>query len=327
MANRSQMSRYRDIEKILSKARRSGQRVTAEQLAKETGVSVRTIYRDMDALRDDFGAPIDYDESKKTYLLRQEWTFQELKLSEAELLQLAVASQMAREYRGTPIARNLKSLFRKLDESLNGTVSFSGGFDPQHISFYSMPPRALRDGVWEGVVKAVRQGKRIRFRYQGFGYEKAVEIQADPLHVACREGDWYMVAKRQDKPHPFIYAMSRIHKVALLPVNAEMLMFDPEAFFRGSTGRFVPMDGKSVVAKIRFEKDVAEFITEREWHPDQQVKPHKDGRVTLTRPFGDLLEARRWALTWGSAAKVMSPKELAEDVAAEARKVAKVYRK
>jgi predicted DNA-binding transcriptional regulator YafY len=43
----------------------------------------------------------------------------------------------------------------------------------------------------------------------------------------------------------------------------------------------------------------------------------KDGSVVLGFPALHLYEVRRWVLSWGSGAKVLAPKELAEAVQQE----------
>ncbi len=325
MTNRPQLARYQGIQKILRQARKGGAKVTAGILATEMEVSVRTIMRDLNTLRDDHGAPLTYDESAKTWQLDKAWSFQPIKLSEGELLQLAVSAQLASHYRGTPLAKNLDRLFKKLQQVLDEPVDIDPDFTSEHVSFFHQPARNLQPGVWEALMKALRSGKRVRMQYRKFGHPEAVPVVVDPLHLSCREGDWYLIAQRLDKDEPWIYAMSRIENVEVQLFSSDLHSFDPTAFFAKSTGRWVPLTEKPVKAKMKFSDEVAEFISEREWHADQKMVRHRNGTVTLTRLFGSMWEAKKWVLMWGADVHVMTPPKLAEEVAAEARDAAELY--
>ncbi|MHB8223648.1 MAG: WYL domain-containing protein, partial [Desulfurivibrionaceae bacterium] len=69
--------------------------------------------------------------------------------------------------------------------------------------------------------------------------------------------------------------------------------------------------------KIRFSKEHAPYVLEREWHPGQTLDREKDGGVVLGFPALHLYEVRRWVLSWGSGAKVLAPKELVDAVREE----------
>ena len=61
---------------------------------------------------------------------------------------------------------------------------------------------------------------------------------------------------------------------------------------------------------VRFAKSAAPWILERQWHPKQKVKHHRDGSITLSFPAPALYEVKRWVLSWGAEAEVVGPKEL-----------------
>ena len=109
--HRLQIERLNDINDRL----RRGQGFTARGLARELGVSAKTIYRDIEFLRLRQGAPIEYVAEAGTYVLEdRSWQLEQLNLTEGELLELAIAQRVAAQYEGTPLGDTLHGLFEKI---------------------------------------------------------------------------------------------------------------------------------------------------------------------------------------------------------------------
>ena len=99
--------------------------------------------------------------------------------------------------------------------------------------------------------------------------------------------------------------------------------------------------------ELLFCPATANYISEREWHKDQSITRNKDGSVTICFKSNQkqvvrslfLLwvsscwrfksnqkqVVRSWVLGFGSAVRVLRPKELADSVREEALKVAAMY--
>ena len=75
--------------------------------------------------------------------------------------------------------------------------------------------------------------------------------------------------------------------------------------------------------RIELKGYAARLVQERRWHPSQQITPLNatNSRVEVRFEVGRLEEMVRWTLSWGSQAKVLEPKELRDQVRAEAAKI------
>lgn len=329
LTTRPLLHRLRHVEARL----RSGQAVTANLLAKELGVTRRTIQRDLDTLRDDHAAPIRYDAAHRSLVLDDEaWTLRPVRLSESELLALALGAQMAAEYRGTPIGPAIGRVFDKLRETLQEPVDLDPGLLTEQVSFFGGAARAVREEVWKEAARALREGRQLHLAYRAPGYAQASPAIVDPIHLACRLGDWYLIAWRTDgsKPGERVYALSRVQTARALPQLADRHAFDRNRDAAERFGRFIPGlgagRGKPLMVRVRFSARVAEFALERVWHSEQRAQPHRDGSATLTLPIPGFDEALAWVLRWGAAAEVLGPPELRKRAADEARGMAKAYR-
>ena len=75
---------------------REGKMPNCTSLARDEEVSRRTILRDLDYLRDQLGAPIEYDPIKKGFRYSSpDWFMPAVRLSEGELLGLLVGTKAA----------------------------------------------------------------------------------------------------------------------------------------------------------------------------------------------------------------------------------------
>ena len=72
---------------------------------------------------------------------------------------------------------------------------------------------------------------------------------------------------------------------------------------------------------MQFDAEVGDSVLERQWHPKQEVKILKDGRVEISFDTKGDLEIKRWVMAFGCYAKVKSPKWLKEQIRDEARKM------
>ncbi len=66
----------------------------------------------------------------------------------------------------------------------------------------------------------------------------------------------------------------------------------------------------TVDVEIRFDAATAPYIRERKWHPSQKLVEHDDQSVTLMMTVGGLNDIKRWVLSYGNGARVLSPPKL-----------------
>ena len=104
---------------------RAGKYPNCFKLGKDWQVSYKTIQRDVDYLRDEMGAPIEYDKKRRGfYYTNNTWFLKSIMMSEGDLFALLVGSQAMAIYRGTPVAKELETIFGKLTACLPNKLSY-----------------------------------------------------------------------------------------------------------------------------------------------------------------------------------------------------------
>jgi len=318
---RSQFRRLAELDRQI----RAGKHPNCSSFARDYEVSRRTIARDIEFLKEK-GAPLEFDGAKNGYRYTdRSWQMPMLDLSEGELLQLLVAERMAAQYKGTPLAGTLSSLFEKLAAALPDHVSVDPVFAGELFSFHGRPTRKVSEGMWIRLATALRECKVLRIQYANplsdVGTDAACR-EVEPIHLACLVDEWYLVAHCRERDALRHFAVSRITSAKVTGERFEPPDFDPEEYFSNRFGRFIGKPGETYNVVVRFAKSAAPWILERTWHPKQKIKRHRDGSLTLSFPAPALYEVKRWILSWGADASVVGPPKLRSEANDEIRRMA-----
>lgn len=209
--------------------------VTAETLALENQVTVRTIYRDIDALSLS-GIPV-YSErgSEGGYRLLDGYRIRlnGLTPAEAEAMFLSGIPGAAADLGlGSLMAGAQKKLTAALPEDLRQSAS------RMQQKFHLDAPTWLAEGeqpvYLQAIADAVWNSKRIRMRYRSWKAER--NRIAEPLGVVMKGGAWYLVAQVEGSPRTY-----RISRVLDLIVTEERFdwprNFDLAGYWNENTRR------------------------------------------------------------------------------------------
>lgn len=294
--------------------------------AEEWGVSQKTVQRDIDFLRDQCRAPIAYDRDRKGFFLEDKsWWLPSVALSEGELLAVLLASRVADQYRGSPVAKQVEQVFEKLSDLLPDKISVNPALLFTRFTFTSPPAKPIGEGVWSTVVRGLLSQQTVKMAYRPFdstAVQKGKESLVNPYHIANLQGEWYLFGVHNGHSDVRQFSLARIEKATLSDQHFEMPPdFDPKKLLDATFSRYAG-DGKPQTIRLLFDKEVANWVTERLWHPHQKIKRLKSGEVELEFPAKGLFEVQRWVLSWGHWVKVRAPGELAHNVKTEVRLMA-----
>jgi proteasome accessory factor B len=318
---KSQFARVMALDRLI----RDGKFPNCLTFAADYEVSQKTVQRDVDFLRDQCDAPIGYDRNRKGFFYTDpSYLLPSVSMSEGELLAVLLAARTMEQYRGTPVAGQLGKVFAKLAEMLPDKVSVGPEMLHARFTFRGPPAKPVDAAVWAAVVRGLMDQRSLAIRYRPFGVEKAdagKESRVNPYHVANLQGEWYLFGAHAGHDDVRQFSMARIEKAALTRDAFTMPAdFDATKMLGGTFGRYA--SGETRTVRLLFAKDVAGWVTEREWHPQQVVRRRRGGSVELTFPAKGLFEVQRWVLSWGRGVSVLGPTELKKAVSDEIRAMA-----
>jgi predicted DNA-binding transcriptional regulator YafY len=233
MSNRATSSRLRRLEELkgLLKAR---EHVTAAELSAELGVSIRTLNRDLEILRDS-GVPIESDRGRGGGLrLQRNWTLGRLHLSPEEAIDLLLSIAIAERMNSPLLLQQLAPIKRKI------VAAFSESYQPkirslrrrilvgrpaseQVVASFSPPQRRALAGIAE----AFFDMRCIAIDYidqNGATTSREVEPQFLYLNVPV----WYLLAWDRLRAAVRSFRIDRIRSVT--PLQKSFRPADPRPF-------------------------------------------------------------------------------------------------
>lgn len=127
------------------RARRTG--VTAEELAGELGVSVRTVYRDLDALRE-ASLPVGAERGRGGgYALDRSYSLPPVNFTAREAMVLVTLGRLASELRLFPFTKTMDAALRKVRAALPTAVQRKLDSERHRLSFTGVPAHESRPEV------------------------------------------------------------------------------------------------------------------------------------------------------------------------------------
>src|SRR5712691_10308192 len=150
----------------IHRAIQDGKYPNATALAGELEVSTKSIYRDIDFMRDRLDLPIEFDLARNGFHYTQEvGSFPTLQITEGELFALLVAEKALQQYRGTTFEKPLRSAFKKMAAALPDAISLNLADWEQTISFRTSAEPILNLALFDALAKAAAQKKQITLAY------------------------------------------------------------------------------------------------------------------------------------------------------------------
>ncbi len=304
-------------------------RLSAEALAEEFEVSVRTIYRDVDQLSA-AGVPI-YAERGRSggFQLHDGYRTKLTGFTpqEADALLLSGVGAAAQDLGLGPnlAAAQLKLLASLPPESGASAERVSARFHLDPVNWYT---RADASDVLRPLAAAVWSERRVRVRYES--WQEVVERTLEPLGLVLKGGVWYLVANVKGRART--YRVSNIQALETLETTfVRPRRFNLERYWKTWSQEFetrlltAHADIEISPAGRRLLRDTNAAAHEALVTEHAACKPAGWARARV--PIESIEMATGMFLRLGADVKVRAPPELRTAIAAEARKIAALYRR
>ena len=302
-------------------------RISAQTLADELEVSVRTVYRDVDHLSS-AGVPVTATRGAAGgFQLLDGWRTRLTGLTpnEAQAMFLAGAPDAAQQLGLGEAAASaqLKLLAALPQEWQADAVKVGSRFHLDPVGWYrSADPTQHLDAV----AHAVWTDRRLSIRYES--WKGVTDRVIEPLGLVQKAGEWYVVARSKRQLRTF--RLSRIQQLVVRAGKfARPRQFDLARHWAASIERFEAglYRGTAVlrITALGMErlKDWSAAIAEATERT--QSEADAEGRKQVTIPIESIDYAAADLLRLGSEVEVLKPAELRRRVADTARALLQIY--
>jgi predicted DNA-binding transcriptional regulator YafY len=305
---------------------KEGRSPNTSSLARQLSVSSKTVQRDIDYLRDELEAPIEFRREENGYAYsRDDYVLPFLPVDGQDLFSIGVAAQVLALLGGTPLARSLRSCYERLARLMPPAVRLRPEIVREKLALRAMAFRPVREETWQAVSEALQKGVALSIRYRRPGEGPGEPRVIRPYAFVLAGRDWMVLAEDQSQSQIKNFYLARIESAR--PTGERYAIpkdFDAEKFFRNTFGLFVGK-GRAFRFRVRFSPEVSDEVREMVWHPRQKIETGPDGEAILELPAESLREARRFILAYGRHAEARSPPDHVEDLRDELAAMSRAY--
>ena len=305
---------------------RNGDYPNANKLNKEHGwnLSRSTLGRYINILRDDYGAPVEFDFQKNGYYYTDNTFFiQQVMLKEGELLTLSTILPLLEQYKYTPLEKSYRDLMQKLIQMLPETITVDSALINNEVHFISDPITTLEPGVFENVLKATKTHFTLQMEYKTAQNTDYEERRFNPYHIICQKGSWYVLGYSHSSEAVRLWAMPRIRNCKItgdkFSIPKDFKLEDHIDVQIGAWGN----NGEKHKVEIEFVKGLKTYVMERIWHNSQIIRENQDGSVYLSFETNQLDQTASWIMSFAGGARALNPPELKALVKDAAKRILK----
>jgi predicted DNA-binding transcriptional regulator YafY len=304
----------------IERARGGG--ATIDELAALSGVTTRTIRRDLQAL-EEAGFPLYDDRSHDDGRTRWRVNGQAFKglaagLTLSELCALHFSRTLVESLSATPFRDDVQSAFEKLGAVLTPHMR---AFLDQLPRVISTKPEAARRAdsdaarqqpIVAGALEATLNLRQVRITYHSKSSDRTKTYLIHPYRLAYAQGGLYVLAMVPEYHEVRTFAVDRIQELSILDERFTPIEDLPDAAFPHSLGVH---SGPPEHVELRFQPAVGDYVRSREWHASQVIAESVDGGVRMTLNVCLDRALQSWILSFGPFARVIAPEHLRRDIA------------
>ncbi|MEE4174902.1 MAG: transcriptional regulator [Xanthomonadales bacterium] len=320
----SKVERLYHLHNILNQRRTP---ISRQDLMERLGCSQATLYRLVAELRDFLGAPIEQDPETRGFFYdrsyEQHFELPGIWISPDELQALLTARQVLGNVQPGLLEGELASLQERISNLLQDKgVETSEGDSRIHIQ--GVAARAVPGHLFQDVLGALVERKRLRIVYHGRRRDSVSEREISPQRLTQYRNSWYLDAWCHQAEGLRSFALERITELERLAADAREV--PPGELARHFDGAYGIFSGPAEhTARIRFTPEMSRWVAEEQWHPDQDGAFDEDGAWVLCLPFSSSRELAMDILRYGPEAEVLEPDFLRDAVRQAAAETASRY--
>lgn len=289
--------------------------VRANDLAEQCECSVRTVYRDIDALCD-AGVPIAAMPGEG-YRLVPGYHLPPIAFTPDEAIQLLLGADMTLGL-GTDEQREAaRAAAAKVEAALTPETRR----EVERMRKRIRVSTGMRTGPspWMRLLQqAVANDQVVQLRYHSYSPDRVTERKVEPYQLIFYADDWHLVGYCRLREGMRDFRASRIRDAVLLPEHFERTPdSEAEADHDHNPRR---------TTEIRVFIDAPTLPWARENPPFGFVREEQaEGGAVFHIEAWEIRRLMPWLLSWGAAARVLSPPEVARAVRDEAHRLVSAY--
>lgn len=306
--------RYQRINEIFNLRRGRNAVVRMAELAEMLGVSLRQINTDLQKMRGELNAPLEYDAAQRGWRYTDAFDIvQGIPLSREDVLTLRIFMEMLGKNGYLKDFDRLPQVLNKIYRASRGWVDLKTA--DQAVYFDPLPQ-------YEGarhlgfMLDAIENSRRIRFLYHAFHAAKPKTVEFDPWFLRHYDRRWYVGGFSHDVSELFVRVFP-LERIVGTPEHAGFC-HDKPADFRAASywehiyGITMPPGGRVEEVLLEFSALQGKYFLHTPFFEPFEVLENTPERLVLRFHLIPNIDLERKLASYGADLRVLAPASLAE---------------
>lgn len=266
-----------------------------------TNISARTLQRDFQALRDEFGISIRHCPTRKGYIIQTD-TDEDISDFRQFLKLLELAERV----------ETITQTFRATSE-VSSCIIF------EHNDFFkgSEHLRILADAIQRKIL--------INFSYHSFQKEDADSYLVEPYLVIEHRNRWYLMGWDEEARKIKTFGLDRIQHIQLLhPYHGRDKGFNYQALFKNTFG-ITCLAGPPSRVVLSFTPQQGKYLKSLPLHHSQRILLDNEEELRLEITVVLNFDLKMQLLSYGNKVEVLEPPQLRQEIREELQLALKKY--
>lgn len=297
---------------IIHNAIKSGLYPNAEKLQKlylgQTGytkVGIATIHRAIDALRVNFGAPLEFDIQKGGYYYSDEnFEFALNSISPEEAFYLSAAKTLLSSFEGSPFFKQIADAI----DFVTDTQKIGKSALLKRIAVPPTPKFVTNEEIWKKVLEALQKNLIVEFDYNGRWTTEITHRRIHPYQILMDDGLCLLFGYSEEREAERLFVLNRMSNFKVTEEKFD-LPEDFEFSTRCGGGKFGAfMSEESYDFVIDFYSYARSFVKECVWAENQKITDFdEEGKTRIEFSSSQWLGILEWVLARGGNAVPIAP--------------------
>lgn len=269
-----------------------------------SNVGEATINRDIDMLRTNFNAPLEFDRQKGGYYYFEKCDLKLNSITAEDAFYLSAAKILLSSFEGSP-------MYKSISEVINFVADTQGiGKSAllKRIAVAPAPKFITKEETWSKVLEALQNNLIIEFDYKGRWNTEITHRRVRPYQILMDEGLCLLFGYSEERKAERLFVLNRMCNLAVTDEHFEL----PENFefsSRCGGGKFGAFMGDEVYDfVIDFYGDACSYVKECVWADNQEMVDYTDEEKTrMSFSSTQWLKVLEWVLSQGANAVPVSP--------------------
>ena len=325
--NKNAYLRYRLIDQCLrNRYKYFNREALAERVSENIGftISVNTIDKDLNAMRNELKAPIKFDKFNSRYYYCEPFTLDSIELDEEEKNALNVSISILNILKTTRYAESFKSVIDRL-------TAESKEYEKDDIIEFEQSDTTPGIDMFDRLYEAILNKETLIITYSAYGKEPKDHL-ISPYLIKEYRNRFYLVARKHDDLNDealiYCYGMDRIKNIAKTDkLFKRTKEFNAKNYFKHSFGITRKIDEEPIDLVLKFNAINIPYVLSKPLHSSQKIINQTKNSLTISIKVYESHELNMAILGYGAGVEVIAPKSYINYIKGVADGMTKLYQK